>query len=44
MYALYNNGLHLHFFYRKKESLLSKKDRILLLNNIPELTCSPSIR
>ncbi|XP_074614489.1 huntingtin-like isoform X2 [Acropora palmata] len=29
---------------KKKESLLSKKDRILLLNNIPGLTCSPSIR
>ncbi|XP_068709184.1 huntingtin-like [Montipora foliosa] len=29
---------------KKKESLLSKKDRIFHLNTIPELTCSPAIR
>ena len=32
------------FFCRKKESLLSKKERISYLNSIPELVCSSAIR
>ena len=35
---------HYHFFNRKKESLLSKKGRISLLNSVPELICSSVIR
>ena len=31
-------------FYRKKEGLLSKKDRLAHINAIPDLVCSSAIR